>query len=367
MNPFLILDYKSPEFFCDRKDETFRIVSAINNGRNITLVSIRRLGKTGLIKNVFYQLKDKKRVKLLYVDILKSENLNDFIKIFSDVILKDEQKKLSVKLTKFISGIRGKIVFDEFTGMPGVEIGVQNGSETIQSLDRIFEYLAAQKERYIIAFDEFQQIVNYPEKNIEAILRTHIQHQHKDSFIFSGSSKHILISMFNDYGKPFYQSSEILNLERLDVDIYAKFILNHFKNKHKNIAPELIKFWIDKLDGHTFYIQYFFNRLYERKEKIVTEKLAHQTFATILSEKEYVFLGYRNILTKLQFNLLKAIAKEQGVTQPNSGAFIRKYNFTQSSSVNKAIKSLLSKELLYQENGTYKVYDVYFSKWLEIN
>jgi hypothetical protein len=34
---------------------------------------------------------------------------------------------------------------------------------------------------YIIAFDEFQQIMNYPEKNVEAILRTHhIQHQHKE-------------------------------------------------------------------------------------------------------------------------------------------------------------------------------------------
>ncbi len=366
-NPFLILDYISPEYFCDREKETSKIISALNSGRNITLTSIRRLGKTGLIKNVYYKLKNEKGTKLLYVDILKSENLNDFVKAFSDVIVKSEHKKLSVKLTKFISGIRGKIVFDEYTGMPGVEIGLSDKEESELSLNKIFGYLAAQKERYIIAFDEFQQIVNYPENNVEAILRTHIQHQHKEKFIFSGSDKHMLISMFNDYGRPFYQSSDMLHLKRLDAEVYTRFISGHFKSANKTITPELIKFWINEFDGHTFYIQYFFNRLYEKKEKTVTDRLAHNTFADIITEREYVYLGYRNILTRLQFNLLKAIAKEQGVSKPNAGGFIRKYNFSQPSSVNKAIKSLLDKEMLYFENGIYKVYDVYFSKWLEKN
>ncbi len=367
INPFLILDYISPKYFCDREKETSSIISALNSGRNITLISIRRLGKTGLIKNVFYRLKNEKGTESLYIDILKSENLNDFIKVFSDAIIKSEHKKLSSKLIKFISGIRGKIIFDEYTGMPGVEIGLSDKMETELSLNKIFEYLAAQKERYIIAFDEFQQIVNYPENNIEAILRTHIQHQHKDTFIFSGSGKHMLISMFNDYGRPFYESSDMLHLERLDAEVYTAFISNHFRNKNKIIKDDLIKFWINEFDGHTFYIQYFFNRLYEKKEKTVTDKLAHQTFIDILSEREYVYLGYRNILTRLQFNLLKAIAKEQGVSKPNAGGFIRKYNFTQPSSVNKALKSLLNKEMLYFENGIYKVYDVYFSKWLGKN
>jgi len=366
-NPFIILDYISPKYFCDREKETSGIISALNNGRNITVTSIRRLGKTGLIKNVFFRLKNERKTKLLYVDILKSENFNDFVKILSDEIVKTEHKKFTSQLTKFISAIRGKIVFDEFTGMPGIELNLSDRGETEMSLNKIFEYLASKKERYIIAFDEFQQIVNYPENNMEAILRTHIQHQHKDLFIFSGSDKHMLISMFNDYGRPFYQSSDMLHLQRLDAEIYSEFILNHFKNSNKNIEVELIKFWIDEFNGHTFYIQYFFNRLFESEEKTVTDKMGHEIFTIILSEREHVYLGYRNILTRLQFNLLKAIAKEQGVSKPNAGEFIRKYNFSQPSSVSKTIKSLLDKEMLYLENGIYKVYDVFFSKWLEKN
>ena len=52
-NPFLISGYYSPEFFCDREQETGTILDALHNGRNVTLIAPRRMGKTGLIKNVF--------------------------------------------------------------------------------------------------------------------------------------------------------------------------------------------------------------------------------------------------------------------------------------------------------------------------
>jgi excinuclease ABC subunit C len=60
-----------------------------------------------------------------------------------------------------------------------------------------------------------------------------------------------------------------------------------------------------------------------------------------------------------------AIAKEKILEKPNSSVFLRKYNFTQASSVNKALKYLLQKEMIYYENNVYKVYDVFLSKWLE--
>ena len=48
-NPFLIVGYQGPEYFCDREKETEVILSALHNGRNITLVSPRRMGKTGFL------------------------------------------------------------------------------------------------------------------------------------------------------------------------------------------------------------------------------------------------------------------------------------------------------------------------------
>ncbi len=368
MNPFPIIDYVKPELFCNRNAETKKMVSAYQNGRNITLTSIRRLGKTGLIKHLFFNIEQNKgnNYRLLYIDILKTENLQDFIQVFSNKLLKDERNNANwiKKLSKLISGIKAKISIDNITGQPNFEFDYSKPEEAEHSLDSIFEYLANQKDKYIIAIDEFQQITNYPEKNIEAILRTNIQHQHKDRYIFSGSSKHILISMFNDYGRPFYQSSEMLNLERIDIDTYAKFIFGKFTDAGKLIERSLIKEYLEYLDIHTFYVQYFFNKLFDYNTATITKEHTAVVLNNILKENEFVYLNYRNILTMLQFRLLEAIAKEDSIENPNAKAFLGRYNFSQSS-VNKSLKSLLDKEMVYRENNAFKVYDIFFSKWLQ--
>ena len=56
-NPFLIYAYAGPKYFCDRIEETEHLISALRNGRNVTLMSPRRMGKTGLIQNVFHQIR----------------------------------------------------------------------------------------------------------------------------------------------------------------------------------------------------------------------------------------------------------------------------------------------------------------------
>jgi hypothetical protein len=366
-NPFPVMDYVSAEYFCDRKDETAKIISAFANGRNVTLISVRRLGKTALLKHVLKSISKTKSIRVLYIDILPSENLRDFIKIFSEAIINDEKKNRGFleKISKLISGIKGKLVFDDNSGVPSVEVTIEDEKSGELSVQKIFEYLAEQKEKYIIAIDEFQQIVNYPEKNVEAILRTQIQHQHKDNFVFSGSSKHTLVSMFSDYGKPFYQSSDILELGRIDVDVYSKFIKKHFKKRNKEIELSVIKDQIANFNNHTFYVQYFFNRLFEKSGAIVNQKDIDIVSDEIIREREYVFYSYRNLLSSLHFSLLIAIAKEGGVAQINAGSFLNKYKLAQPSSVSSAVKIMIDREMIYYEDGKYRLYDVYFEKWLK--
>jgi len=366
-NPFPVLDYISPKYFCDRKDETDKIISTFRNGRNITLISIRRLGKTILLKHVLNKLKQDQSNRIIFIDIMPTECLKDFVKAFSDAIVKDEKDNRGFleKISAFVAGIRSKLVFDDLSGIPSVEVNIADEKEAEMSINKIFEYLASQKSKYIVAFDEFQQIVHYPEQNTEAILRTAIQHQHKDNFIFSGSSKDILTSMFSDYGKPFYQSSDIMELKRIDPEVYASHILKHFKKRDKKIDKSLIAHYIEYYNNHTYYVQYFFNRLFEYSSEDVTEKEARLVEDIILKEREYIYFGYRNLLTSVQFSVMTAIAKEGGVEQINAGSFISKYNLSQPSSVTAAVNALLEKQMIYYENNIYCLYDVYLEKWLK--
>ena len=79
-NPFVYQGYEVPDYFCDREEETKNMISALNNGRNLTLISPRKIGKTGLINHVFYQIKKKNKEAIcIYVDIFSTKNLQEFV------------------------------------------------------------------------------------------------------------------------------------------------------------------------------------------------------------------------------------------------------------------------------------------------
>ena len=68
INPFSITSYLGKAYFCDREKETEELVNALENGRNVTLISPRKMGKTGLIQHVFAQFSPKD-IYTIYVDL----------------------------------------------------------------------------------------------------------------------------------------------------------------------------------------------------------------------------------------------------------------------------------------------------------
>jgi AAA+ ATPase superfamily predicted ATPase len=367
-NPFIITGYYSPEYFCNRRKETERIVTALNNNRNITLFSIRRMGKTGLIEHVFHNLEQQKNITLLYLDILATNNLNDFINLFASTVfrkLKSGPEKFLKKIGGIFTQIRPVISFDPHTGMPNLQLNIQSAEDANKSLDMIFDYLKSSRKKIIIAIDEFQQITGYPEKNIEAILRTHIQRAAGINFIFSGSHKHILISLFSQYGKPFYQSTEMMQLERINPDDYSNFIIKNFLKGKKRINNGTVTLILELCRLHTYYVQFLCNRLYGLKIHAITDSLVLDTLNGILKENEAVYINYRNLLTDYQWKVLRAIAYEGNANLLTSKDFILKYKLGTPSSVHTAVKALLGKEMIYKEGDDYFIYDVFLERWLE--
>jgi uncharacterized protein len=367
-NPFVVTGYHGPKWFCNRTEETSKIISAWENGRNLTLMSIRRMGKTGLIHHVFFNLRKNKGLRLIYLDILPARNVSDLVRIFTKALILDEQRRPGnylKKLGRLFAGLQVKLTLSPQSGMPELEFGYRSTDESMQDLEQLFTYIGAQTQEYLIAFDEFQQIVQFPETNIEASLRAQVQTIKNARFIFSGSHKHLLGSIFSDSGRPFYQSTDMLHLKALESSEYSEFIINHLWANKQQVTHELAASLLDQLRHHTFYVQFFFNRLYESGIKKPEWKDAESLLEKIIKEREHVFYDYRNLLTTNQFLLLQAIAREKKISQPTSQEFIETHRLGQPSSVNRSLKALLEKEMIYQEQGVYYVYDVFFSKWLE--
>ncbi len=366
-NPFVLNVYSGPEYFCNREKETDEIINAIENRRNLSLISYRRLGKSGLIKHVFNQLQKEKGLKLFYIDILDTTDLNGFVELLAREIIGKVDRSTMNLLKIFgniVKSLRPKISVDPMTGRPEIEISIPNDVSPETSLSEIFLYLQKQDKHIIIAIDEFQQITEYPEQNMEALLRKYIQLTNT-TFIFSGSQKHLLLSMFSNYGRPFYQSSEILNLGKIEKETYKSFIQGKFEKGKTDIDLAALEIIMKYTKAHTFYVQYLCNKLYSSNNKEINSEVVVDTMLKILDENEVVYFNYKKLLTRLQFNLMEAIAKEGGVKKPTSQDFLGKYHLGTPSSIRTALTALLKKEMIFQDEGEINVYDIFFSKWLE--
>ncbi|GHS98018.1 ATPase [Bacteroidia bacterium] len=335
VNPFLLTGYEGPEYFCDRKLETQKITEALTNGRNITLISPRRIGKTGLIHHVFHTLEEQQDSSCFYLDIYHTHSLHDFVQVFAETVI----GSLDTKSQKF--------------------------DKTEESLKEIFAYLVDSGKVCYIAMDEFQQITNYPEKGVEALLRSYIQQLTSVHFIFSGSQKHVMETLFTSASRPFYQSTQMLQLKEIDLTDYQSFVLKLFEKGKKAITTGAIDWAYQIVHGHTWYVQVLFNRAYSLRDTLVDVIQVENVLTEILEENEVTYLTYCNLVTGKQLALLKAIAKEGQVTEPTASSFIREHNLGAASTVSTSLKSLLAKELLFNNKGNYFIYDRFFSLWLK--
>lgn len=78
-NPFVVGKYLSDRYFCDRSDETEFLRKQILNGRDVALISPRRIGKSGLIQHFFNQPDIKERYYVFFVDIYSTTSLAEFV------------------------------------------------------------------------------------------------------------------------------------------------------------------------------------------------------------------------------------------------------------------------------------------------
>lgn len=367
-NPFLVYGYVSPEYFCDREKETANIIAALDNGRNLTLIAPRRIGKTGLIKNVFHHIKENDSSAVcVYVDIFSTRSQSDFIQTLGRGIfeeLKAEGANMMERITSFLGHLRPVISMDSMTGSPSVSFDIAHEDEE-QTLKGIFDRLESSGKRCYVAIDEFQQIAKYPETGTEALLRSYIQFIPNVHFIFAGSSQHLMTEMFISANRPFYNSTQIVQLSVIDRDKYYDFASRFFAAKNGAIARDVFDYIYDTFDGHTWYVQTILNRLYAMYDEVETVAQANRSVKDVIDENTVTYETLTAMLPDKQLSLLKAIAKEGAVHTPNNGSFITKYKLKAASSVSSALKALLAKELVYKSPKGFIVYDRLMDLWLK--
>lgn len=369
VNPFIVMGKIAPEYFCDRVNESARVVKSIINGNNLVVISPRRMGKTGLIRFCYEKPEIRGEYYTVFIDILHTSCLREFTYALGreiyEILLPRSRKMVNLFI-QTLKSLSGRFGFDPLTNLPTFNVELGDIERPEYTLKEIFQYLSQADKPCIIAIDEFQQITKYPEKNIEALLRTHIQQSDNCNFIFAGSERHIMQEMFTSSARPFYQSSDMLELGAIPPEIYIPFVSGHFEKRGRRITAENVEKVYNIFQGHTYYIQKTFNESFadtpEGEE--CTLEIIQTAIDNIIASNETIFREILSNIPEKQKELLYAVAKEGLAENITSASFIKRHSLASASSVQAAAKTLLSKDVITVNNKVYSVTDRLFAMWI---
>lgn len=369
INPFVVAGPIPEELFCDRKNESSQLIKYLRNGNNVLLISPRRMGKTGLVEHCYGTPEIRDNYYTFFVDILHTSSLRELIfEIGKEIYgkLASRNRKAAVNFLSALKSIQGSFGFNPTTNMPSFSIELGSIERPEFTLEEIFGYLAEADKPCILAIDEFQQIANFPEKNVEALLRSHIQIISNCHFIFAGSEKHIMQEMFLAYGRPFYQSASVLELGPIGIESYVPFATRLFKMKNRSISAENVETVYRKFEGHTFYMQKILNESFtdtpEGKE--CTSETIDNATDHIISSYDSIYRQMLSNMPEKQKALLYAVAKDGKAEQLTSQKFVSEHKLGSASSVQSALRVLTKKELVVKSDESYSLNDKILELWI---
>ena len=368
-NPFVIGKYVDKDFFCDREKESEMLVHHIVNGRHVAIMSERRLGKTGLIEHVFANsLPD--GYEPFLIDIYTCKNLREMVYLLASEVFKKIARKQSMleRLMRMVRSLKTTISYEVVTGFPEISFGLGEIQQPEVTLDEILGYLESSDAVCIVAIDEFQKIASFEEENVEALLRTKIQHLKKTQFIFAGSERHLQEVIFSNPARPFYNSVVFMQLLPIEVGVYVKFCQQLFLKYEKSVSPALVERLYECFQGITWYLQLSMNEAFTMAERggCVDEEAYDQILNHLVDSKRFTFEDRYASLTEKQKTVLMAIASEfPNQVTLTSQNFITRYNLKTSSSVQTAVKGLVEKGILSDNHGVRRPTDLLFMLWLK--
>jgi len=352
----IIADSKT---FYGRVDEIDNISKFIKTSNNILIHSKRRMGKSTLIQELFRR--NSTEYICIYCDIFDITSKEDFIKLLLKGISNIEQSDFKVMYKKFsemFKRVRVEPAFDANTSKFSLKpiVSTLSFDEMIEDFFLALEEISKDKQ-VVFAIDEFQQISLITDVKLDALLRKHIQGLENVSWIFLGSKRHLLTSLF-EYKAPLYEMATHLELQPLELEeVYT------YTSKYINISEELISYVYEVSDSETKLMQNICHILWleKAKEKISKDDI-DEVVKQIVNSKDSSFRLIYDMLNNNQKIALKILAKYKKKIYTQE--VLSKFNIKKQT-LQSAIKALYEKEICDKNSDVIYIPDRTFELWLE--
>ncbi|MBC2694539.1 MAG: ATP-binding protein [Desulfobacteraceae bacterium] len=368
-NPFIMRVIPSSYPFADRIYELKELSSHARNKANVVVFAPRRYGKTSLVKKIQANLKQDGFITI-YTDFFMVASVDDVAEriarsVYSILHKRESFLQKGSRYLKIFKTFRPvfKPSFDDgftFTVEP-----VSPDLSGIYLLDKVLEelgeFIHKESSGIHIVFDEFQEITDLKERRIEGIIRKHIQ-THQTSYFFVGSRRRILLDIFNQRNRPFYQSAIIYPLEPLPHEELKSFLVEQFKLGGKNCSRKNAEIISSKVVQYPYYAQSLAYNVYETAERTVTSNDIEIGFEKLISSERYGYEGIVQGLTRPQILLLKALAVNP-CAKILSTKYMKQYKLS-IGGIQYAQKKLERMDLIEKKNQVWQVVDPVFRFWL---
>ncbi len=369
-NPFQYGKVVQEPYFTDRKQELVEIRDNVLNQNNFVLYSPRRYGKTSILFKASQELK-KQGYHTIYIDFYRVSSKLDFIELCTKAIFKEYKKPIPSLLKKISSLIRGivpSISFD-LTGNPVLSINVMPGSDISQTLEDTLNLteILDKKSKWLVVFDEFQEITKLNGDRFDNLLRSVIQFHKNTSYIFSGSKHHLLLNLFNKPESSFYRFGKIMQLHKINPEFMCDFLIERFRSTEVSLSKSNAEEIILRVDNIPNYVQFLASEVWllvQGSDILPSTEILDVACQNILDNLQDYFYQIWEGLSNYQQKVICAISQEN--TNPFTLDFQNKYHLSATSTTQRAINKLLESEILQKNGAVYSFTDPLFKLFIKL-
>jgi AAA+ ATPase superfamily predicted ATPase len=336
----------------------------------VVLFSPRRYGKTSLVRRVQQAMGE--RAHTFAADFFQLASLDDLAArlargVYQGFARHEPLLERGLKaIPRVFRSFRPTLKLGEPDGVEfsvAVERGRQGFDLLAETLEDLGRFVARADRPVHLALDEFQDIVDLGEPRVEAAFRSFLQ-ERRVSVFFVGSRRRVLLSIFNDKSRPFWQSSIMYPLQALPREDLTAYLADLFARGGKTCPQALAGALAERVERHPYYAQALGYWTFETSGAVVREEDLDAAFRALLEGERYAFEAQLAGLSRGQQVMLTALAAEQ-TAAPTAGDYMARHGLT-AGGVQSALRRLLDLDLAERGGdgtGPWRVVDPVFRVW----
>jgi len=372
-NPFVFGEIVEQRHFVDREKELQNLVRDLADGQKLFLLSPRRFGKSSLVALAMLKL-EKRHIRTVNITVSSYASYEQFLEKFAERVLRsagswDRAKAL---VGRFVQRVRPTINVNPVNGETSISFS-RSGSDASVLAAEVFSMPGEMARnggfRMAICMDEFQQIEMFGGNAVENVLRNEVQKQRDVGYVFSGSQPSLMEEMLSA-GRPFHKAGPAIFLEKIPAEAWQDFIKTQFRNRRRKVTEQALNRVLGAADLIPYDVQRIAHELWDYAELKDKTELDVDDVDRVIDElvrgqAEY-FERLWEQLTSRQRAVLQALS-QQGPSDLHSQAGREQYRLGAASTVQKALQSLDSQDILGRYHGEYFFVDPLFATWIRRN